>query len=180
MKKKGDLWRILPETKNQITKYVLAPENKGKQREEMANELERQLGNRSPSLDTIKKMISKIRSASNPIDRPWHLGTVMEYPIPPEGVAKVFSVLCQYGRPPLRQKGAWGLDITIREALWISRLSELPVPIDFLERQALNYADAERISEITGVPFETREKDEEIYEVIGYPGQNSRPGTKME
>jgi hypothetical protein len=69
----------------------------------------------------------------------------------------------------------WGIDITIREALWISRLSALPVPIDFLGRQALNYANAERISELSGVPFETREIDEEIYEALGYPGQKLKP-----
>jgi hypothetical protein len=177
MKKKGDLWRISMTTRNHIAKYISAPENKEKSREMMANELEQQLGNQAPTLDTIKKMISKMRNTINPIDRLWHLGTIIEYPIPPEGLAKVFEVLCQYGRPPLRQKGAWGMDITIREALWISRLSALPMPIDFLERRALNYANAERISELTGVPFETREKDEEIYEMIGYPGQKLRPET---
>jgi hypothetical protein len=177
MKKKGDLWRISMTTKNHIAKYVSAPENKEKSREMMANELEQQLGNQAPSLDTIKKMISKMRNTTNPIDLRWDIGSLTVYPISPEGVAKVFEVLCQYSRPPRRQKGMWGMDITIREALWISRLSALPVPIGFLERRALNYANAERISELTGVPFETRENDEEIYEMIGYPGQKSRPWT---
>jgi hypothetical protein len=171
MKKKGALWRIPGTTKNYIAKYASAPENKEKSRETLANELEQQLGTQAPSLDTIKKMISKMRKTMIPIDRRWDLGSLLEHPIPPEGVAKVFDVLCQYGRPPRRPKGAWGLDISIREALWIFRLSALPLPVKVVESLAIKLAEAERIAELTGEPLATREIDEEIYEMIGYPGQ---------
>ena len=63
-----------------------------------------------------KKEISKL-------DNPWHLGTLADHPLPPEGIAKVFEIKCLFGRPPKRPKGAWGISLSIREAIWISRLS---------------------------------------------------------
>jgi hypothetical protein len=117
------------------------------------------------------RMISRIRNSTSPLDMPWHLGTLRDHPLPPGGVAKVFAIKCQYSRPPKLQKGAWGITLSIREALWISRLSSLPMAIDDLEREALDYADAERISELGGTPFDTYDKDEEVYEILGYPGK---------
>jgi len=57
------------------------------------------------------------------LDNRWHLGTLKDCPLTPEGIAKVFEIKCLFGRPPKRQKGAWGISLSIREAIWISRLS---------------------------------------------------------
>jgi hypothetical protein len=134
-------------------------------------------GDRIPtSLSAVQKKVSQIRKnfkniKETGLDNLWHLGTLKDYPLPPEGIAKVFAIKCTYGRPPKRPKGAWGITLSIREALWISRLSSLPMSLDKLQETALDYADAERVGELSGIPFDTYDRDEEIYEVLRDPGQ---------
>jgi hypothetical protein len=126
-----------------------------------------------PGSSTIQKFWKPIKERDKPslLEQPWTLGTLKDYPLPPEGIAKVFAIKCMYGQPPKRPKGAWGITLSIREALWISRLSSLPMALDRLQETALAYADAERVSELSGIPFDTYDRDEEIYEVLAHPGQ---------
>ncbi len=178
-----------------------------------------------PKLSVIQRELKKIRDKDitiNPaeeigLDSLWHLGVLAKYPLPPEGIAKVVEIKCLYGRPPKHQKGAWGISLSIREAIWISRLSLLrfKVPTDLQLQQlvdsakggdttepqkrlvilriwdfdqeddpaererksiavliwdfAHDYAAAERISELSGIPFDSYDLDEEIYELLEYP-----------
>ena len=99
MKTKGSLRRISPELYGKIQSYVLAEENRATTRSKLAEELETHLGKGSPSYETLLKLISRIRNYTSPLENPWHIGLMREskYSIPPDTV-------------------------TIRQALWISRL----------------------------------------------------------
>ena len=87
------------------------------------------------------------------IDRSWHLGTLNQYPLPPEAVKRVLAI--QRSRVVLTTG-----DITIRQAIWISRLYVLIEDLKILGRIAWHYAFHERISQISGIKdFDTSEYD---------------------
>ena len=148
-------------------------ENKAKEdhprwsREEIGVEVADKL----PGISSIQKYLKENEGRDKPsnLDSIWHLGTLKRYPLSPEGIARVFEIKCLYGRPPRRQEGAWGVSITIREAMWISRLSLLTVAPEELWNIARGYADAEFVSELSGIPFNSYQMDEQIYELLGYP-----------
>lgn len=48
-----------------------------------------------PSLSTVQKILAKVRreaGKADPEDRPWSLGSLLEYPIPPEALPAVIKV----------------------------------------------------------------------------------------
>jgi hypothetical protein len=159
MKRKGSLRRILPETKKQIAGYVLKSENKEKTRAILADELEVLLGEKAPSLDTLMRMISRIRNDTNLLDTPWHLGTLEDYPLPPEAIVKIFE---------LRIKTKWD-DMTIREAKWVGRLYLLPSSLDMLRMESSLYAASELISELSDTDFDTSGPDKDLAKILQIP-----------
>ena len=125
----------------------------------------REMGEVVPSEDTLVKMISKARNRKiEPIDKPWHLGTLgsedhsigsVDYSITPAALPMVVEVKRRY------------VDLTIREALWISRLSALAAalnreqpgsPGEMLQRLylwAMVYAAEERVCKVANLDFDT-------------------------
>jgi hypothetical protein len=150
MKTKGSLRRIPPETKVIITQYVFKPENRDKSRIVLADELEALLGDASPSLDTLTRMISRIRNTVSPLDTPWHLGTLRDYPLPADAVAKILEIRAKTGQE----------DMTIRKAQWVARLMALPLAFEALVQQAAMYALQEKIADAIGIPFDSSEYDQ--------------------
>ena len=96
------------------------------------------MGEASPSEETMLKIISEARNKEkSPVDNPWYLGTMKDYPLPPEVIPYLFLVqsfiekfvenhplairavvqfLDKLGNPPP------DTPLTIRQAIWISRL----------------------------------------------------------
>ena len=167
MKRKGSLRRISPEMKQQIADYVFKPENLEKDRETMANEIEAlflKSGQRSPSLDTIKKMISTFRNKSNPLDVPWHLGTLKDHPLSEYAIKMIFLL-----KPFAEDREhlfegelqIWQV-ITIRDALWIAKLSALNISLEWLWDCTQEYSRQERFAEFAGTSFDSSDIDNDL------------------
>jgi hypothetical protein len=171
MKRKGSLRRISPEMKQQISDYVFRSENTDKSRETMANEIEALLlksGQRSPSLDTIKKMISTFRNKSNPLDMPWHLGTLKDYHLSEYAVNRIFLLkpFAEH-REPVFNGGLqpWQV-ITIRDALWIAKLSALNMSLEWLWDCTQEYSRQERFAELAGTSFDSSDLDNDLADAL--------------
>lgn len=109
-----------------------------------------------PSISAVEKMLAdirkKFRETSGQIsvdDLEWQVSLIPQYPIVPLAVKKVYE---------LKLKGVeW---ISVRNALWISRLCELPLSIDVLYYYAVIYSLAEQANELTdNVVPDTRDID---------------------
>jgi len=142
---KGPL--MTPEIEAQIAKlYKDHPKWKAP---EIRNFMERQLRETNPKLpkgwpglSVVQKTLATVRKniqAINPEDRPWSIGTLDDYPIPPEALPKVLEAY--------KDHTTKGIDLTIREAKWVVRLS------------ATQYS-------IPGLPFIIA-RTELLYELIG-------------
>lgn len=165
MKTKGSLRRITAETRNTI--YEEALKDRVISRIVLAQKLEQKLGDKSPSLDTLEKLISSARNHPPSIlDNPWSIGTSSKYDIS----AYVFPLLVDI-RKVLGKEYP-----TIRESLWISRLypilkrrirtafpndeGKLQGYIYFIAQQ---YARYEQIAEIMKKPYPDTTSLDEIY-----------------
>jgi len=142
---KGPL--ITPEIEAQIAKvYRDHPKWKAP---EIRNFMEMQLRKSNPSLpkgwpglSIVQKTLATVRKnvrAINPQDSPWSISTLDDYPIPPEALPKVLEAY--------KDHITKGIELTIREAKWVARLS------------ATQYAR-------TGLPFIIA-RTEFLYELIG-------------
>lgn len=78
------------------------------------------------------------------IDTPWSIYTLAKYEIPSEALMTVLEILFE----KLREKPP--KHITIREAMWIGRLAHVIKDNQLLWRHAYQYAEMERMSQITG------------------------------
>jgi len=198
MKRIGSLRKIASEVKRQIADYALKSE---KPRTEVAQELQVILGNRSPSEDTLLKMISHARSAESPLDKPWHLDKTPD--LSAEAIAAIFEVQLWLEKVkesyPTAGIKEWTEDftngemtttvypLTMREALWISKLHKvncyLTEPEMFflakhkqpirarrslienpsrLWEAAKTYADYERLCVLAKTDFDTSRLDEAL------------------
>jgi len=110
------------------------------------------LGENYPAVSTVSKELKELRridEARSPeskgLDQPWSISVLTEYPIPAEALPIVLH-LWVWKRETL------GHDFTVREAQWASRLYTLvkSMSIKFLMVILGMYANAERISELTG------------------------------
>jgi len=111
-------------------------------------------GARLPSLRTVQQIIHDFEHASTPeetevrerasrLERPWRLLTLKEYELTPAAVDKILDV---------KLKTQW-TGMTIREALWVSRLSALPLTAKQLRAYACTYAHYEAICELSGIDY---------------------------
>lgn len=92
-----------------------------KRRDNLADELTieiQQTGERAPTHETLIKRISKARNhPPNPLDLPWHSGTLKDYPLPAEFIPALLK------EKQLRNDTNLGPgNLTIREAIWFVRL----------------------------------------------------------
>jgi len=78
------------------------------------------------------------------IDTPWSVYTLSKYEIPSEALMTVLEILFE----KLREKPP--KHITIREAMWIGRLAHVIKDHQLLWRHAYQYAEIERMEQITG------------------------------
>jgi hypothetical protein len=108
----------------------------------------------APSKSAIQKELVKLRKAKklmslNPgVNRTWHVGTLNEYPISPATVAKIFDWIVKGTKvkPDLHLP-------TVRVALWMDRLSALPLSITKLHRLSMYYSLIEKANELYGFKY---------------------------
>jgi len=112
-----------------------------------------------PGLSAIQKKLTEMRRKdaerppeSKEMDRPWSMGALVKYDIPPEALPKVFQV--QEHFKALSKK-----PLTIRQAMWIGRLHALVTDITELSMLVVRYANRERIFEITDIAKDTSDID---------------------
>ncbi|MBA7710823.1 hypothetical protein ES703_119770 [subsurface metagenome] len=96
----------------------------------------------SPSIETMEKIISKIRNDRDDQDNPWSVSTLADYDIPAEAL------------PAVMQAWAKALEddkpLTIRQAKWVARLHCALAKIDGLIDKAREYASREKAIKLTG------------------------------
>jgi hypothetical protein len=142
------------------TIFRAAWENPKKDRRILAAELFEKLEGRSPSVETIEKMISAARNQPDPLDGPWSIGSVKDHPVPPDALPILMEVY--YRR--LHEEGAlikhtvdsggnyldvvYDKVLSIRVALWIGRLYIIVQNLTIMEEMAEAYALEERVEEI--------------------------------
>ena len=118
-----------------------------------------------PSLSTVQKVLAKVRRRLkelpvDPQDKPWNMGTLDEYPMPPDAILAVLNVW-RFDEEQKHKFGKQGyakfpFGLTIRRAKWASRLSRVIMDdtqrLSFWARQ---YADIEQIYQRVGHPFDS-------------------------
>jgi len=144
-------------------------------RDYLANELITEItqaGEKPPTLDTLKRYISKARNAHNPLDEPWTLASCSQYPafFPPQSIPTIVrykDYLAQVeSEDPIDYKQFLRHPvsaISIRCAIWIVRLQPIiedlsekltihgePPPPTFPLFMAAIYEMAEMTSQILG------------------------------
>jgi len=124
MKKRGSLRRIDPETRTRI--FEEAIKDRKIPRGILAESLEKELGKKSPSLETLEKEISKARNhPTGELDRPWSIGACLKYNIPPSIVPVLIRMQeWVYSNENLPFRG-----LTIRKAKWYSILFPILLPM---------------------------------------------------
>jgi hypothetical protein len=123
-----------------------------------------------PSLSTVQKILATIRKSMKetpmyPEDKPWSMGTLNEYPIPPDVLPSVLKVwksnddmVHKFGMDKL----AFDPTLTIRQAKWAGRLAHIIDDIRVLANFAIFYATTERIYQYLGKPFDSHILDYEL------------------
>ncbi|MFC2047213.1 hypothetical protein ACFLTK_02920 [Chloroflexota bacterium] len=121
---------------------------------EVQYEVDCLLSGRGPGLSAVQKELTKIRkrdkersSELRSLDRPWSIGTLMEYDIPPEALPKIVQMQ-DFGRQTEKP-------LSIREARWVGRLHTLTTDMKILVGLSLHYALRERVCELTCIPMDT-------------------------
>ncbi|MFC1965218.1 hypothetical protein ACFLWG_04390, partial [Chloroflexota bacterium] len=87
--------------------------------------------------------ISRARNQeTSPLDKSWHMGTLKDYPLPTEALPVILDTM------ESQMMLTRSREVTIRHAIWISRLQHVVKDKDELCEIAWHYAFNERISEI--------------------------------
>jgi len=124
-----------------------------------------------PSLSTVQKVLATVRknikeTPIHPEDKPWSMGTLNEYPIPPDAIPAVLKVLSLVVETNLKNKND-DLFFSIRQAKWAARLSHFISDISDLFIWASRYAIKEKAFQIIDKPMDsTVEYDRSL---IGFP-----------
>lgn len=77
-----------------------------------------------PGLSAVQKVLATVRKnieKPSPEDKPWSMGTLGDFPIPPQAMSAVLNVF--------KLRLARGEPFSIRDAKWVSRFSSAIVPI---------------------------------------------------
>lgn len=133
--------------------------NSGQIHRELIDRLD---GVRAPGLNSVQKW----RQSKKPnmdliedsgLEEYWHMGLLGKYNFPPEAVSKIFQLMKHGGHP------------TIRQAIWLSRFSQLPVSPDCLYYIAYHYAANEFLFQLVNGEssvFDATEIDKEIIDMV--------------
>ena len=143
------------------------------QRKELAKKLQNELeemGYDMPKLEVLERMISKHRNDPiDPKDKPFCLcpGALVKYPIHPEALPMVLRVWakCLEEEKPDKDGFSSKMTFTIRDALWVARLSELYSLFNDPEAiwsYAFRYSVRERACEAIGEAIDTTDLDAEL------------------
>jgi len=143
------------------------------QRKELAKKLQNELeemGYDMPKLEVLERMISKHRNDPiDPKDKPFCLcpGALVKYPIHPEALPMVLRVWakCLEEEKPDKDGFSSKMTFTIRDALWVARLSELYSLFNDPEAiwsYAFRYSVRERAYEAIGEAIDTTDLDAEL------------------
>jgi len=114
-----------------------------------------------PGLSTVQKYLKKVKDNSSPLDKPWSLGSLVEYEIPPDLVPLVVAL--DFGLQ------GQGQSLTIRQTRWIVRLSGLPFFNDGKNAagQLLSWARCfalrEQVCELSVLAFDSSELDTGLF-----------------
>lgn len=123
-----------------------------KKRTELAEELKPMIeakGWPSPTIETMEKIISKIRNRRDSQDAPWSVTTLAEYEIPPEALPTVLEVWQK------TLEWNWIKPLSIREAKWVSRLRYAIKDLETLCCLAVELAVMEEIiRDAISIPFD--------------------------
>ena len=98
----------------------------------------------APGLSAVQKAIQKIKKReidSRSKDQPWSLATLNQFPIPDDSVPVLIEAL-------VYSNGEMDQPFTVREAIWVSRLSSCFTTMSELVIHAKNYAAVEQACEI--------------------------------
>lgn len=98
----------------------------------------------NPSLRSYEEEVKKLRikfKKPDPLDNPWSIATLPAFPISPDALPSVLKAW-------IYMNGNFNDDLTVRCALWVSRLYAVLPDIAGLVGGAKNYAQFERIHEI--------------------------------
>lgn len=141
---------MVPGIKDLITLRAL--QDAGKDRNTLAEELLIEIKSKFPKeippvIETIVKKVSEARNPEkDPLGDQWHLGAMSKHPVPSETIPFILKI----------QKNT---QISIRQAIWISRLCKIITNLELLEDISFQYAFHERVSEISGTHFDTSDYD---------------------
>lgn len=113
------------------------------------------IGEVSPSEETLIKMVSDARNKEvSPLDTPWHLGTLDDYPLSAEAIHHILKV-----QKWMAKKGKKS-QVTLRLAKWISRFSKvISKDIAWLWKVSFAYTLFEILCEISDTDFDTSHLD---------------------
>ncbi len=124
-----------------------------------------------PGLSTVQKVLATVRknmkeTPLDPQDKPWSMGTLNEYPIPPDAIPSVLKVW-KFREEQTYKFNFEGVEVpeydrkslTIRQAKWVGRLSHVTMPGEtgylstgYLTMMATDYAETEQANELAGNP----------------------------
>jgi hypothetical protein len=130
-------------------------------------DLIRSMGEPLPKRGTLEKLISRARNQEpSLLDMPWSLGSISKYEMIPGILPKVIEA---YEMSQLKEdvdgfKG-WR-SFTIRDALWVARLSALFKDSEDVYDFAVEYSSRERACEVLGILPETPDIDTMLLEAL--------------
>lgn len=114
----------------------------------------------------VKYLTEVNRNLEKPsgLDKPWHMGTLKDYSLPPEAIPYVLRVKSKFDKNTKGKFGAFG----IRQAIWVSRLFTTIKNIDSLNHASFHYSLHEIICDLSGTTLDTSKFDSVL---LGY-GKN--------
>lgn len=113
---------------------------------EIHKTISQQVDEPPPALSTLEKRISQHGKRSSPLDEPWSLASLVQYPIGPEALPSVLMVWAS------QQEGT-DLEFSIRQALWVARLYAAVDDCHTLAALSLRLSMLESVHESLGKPF---------------------------
>lgn len=135
-------WRA-PEVRNEVS-HILRQNNS-------------KLPSGWPSLSTVQKVLATVRrkmkeTTGDPEGKPWSMGTLNEYPIPPDVIPAVIGV----GKFRVAREEYF----TVRDAKWAARLSGLIKDIRELSKEVGCYARLESLYQLVEQPMDSTSFDQ--------------------
>lgn len=158
---------MLPAIRELITKTALASE---KPREALTDELIIEISDKyphevPPKRETVLKKISAARQSfqEDPLEKHWHLGTLDDHPIPAEVIPIIFQLQKYRDTKTSRTWFIGANSLTIRDAIWISRLYVwFKDDIKALNTAVTIYSNQDALSKYNGKHFNSYEIDQSL------------------